>query len=322
MRALVRTVSGTLWAEVPEPQLQPDGVLIHVALVGLCRTDLAVAAGDLPVTLPRILGHEFVGRVIDVGPEVQTIAVGDKVVADPVIRCGRCERCLGGWHHACKEAKFLGVDIDGAIAQWIAVPECNLWRFPIDTDDRVAALLEPVAACAAVVSPSIHPDQRGVIYGSSRLSRLTHMILRSYGFRNLQCVAADSGVFACDQFEFAIDTEGTTESFERLCESLRPRGELILKSRPLQPISFDVRHRLPKEPTIRFVNYSDFSEARRLLLETEIDFQSLLGPVWMPDDFARALESAAVDQYRKHYIQPTAVDDCQQGSATEMQCVP
>lgn len=321
MHALVRNASGTLWTEVRDPQLQSDYVLIQVSLVGLCRTDLAVAAGRLAVETPRILGHEFVGRVVETGPDVQEIAIGEKVAADPVLRCGLCDRCASGWFHACRHARFLGVDVDGAIAQWIAVPKRNLWRFPDDVDDRIAALLEPVAACAAVVNAPIRPDDRGVICGSSRLSKMTHMILQSYGFSDVQCIDPDVEVLPNDQYDFAIETNGTTETFERLCECLRPRGELILKSRPLNPVAFDVRRFLPKELSIRAVNYSDFAEARRLLLDSGIDFQSLLGPIWEPGDFGDAFESAGKDERRKHFIRPQTAQHSGQDAEAEIQCV-
>lgn len=336
MHALVRTDEATMWMDVAAPRLDPGHVLVRVSLVGLCRTDLAVASGALPVDTPRILGHEFVGEVIAIGPavkEVRTgedgvreisareICLGGKVSADPVLRCGRCERCTRGWHHACIRSRFMGVDVDGAIAEQIVIPVENVWPLPDSLDDRVGALLEPVAACAAVLKAPIDVRQRGVILGSGRLSRLTEMILRSRGFVDVHCFDPMSQPMRTDEYDFAIDTEGSTASVAQLAAGLRPAGVLVLKSRPLHPVALDLRGLLPKEPRIHLVNYADFADARQLLLDPEIDYQSLTGPVWSSVDFADALEAAAGDESRKHYLEPMAVELSASIGQSGRQCV-
>ncbi|QDV47620.1 L-threonine 3-dehydrogenase [Stieleria neptunia] len=322
MRALVRTDAGTVWKDIAAVTCGPGQVLVQVSLVGLCRTDLAVAAGRIKVKTPRILGHEFVGRVVSAGSDVRRISIGDKIAADPVLRCGRCDRCLGGWQYACPSAEFMGVDVDGAIAERVAIPEQNAWRIPDSLDDRIAALLEPVAACAAVMKAPIGKTQFGVVFGHSRLARLTAMILQSRGFENIRCVPPNEAPTETDAYDFAIDTEGTTDSLTQLVDCLRPGGVLVLKSRPLRPLALDLKAMLPKEHQIFPVNYAEFGEASRLLLDPAIDFASLLGDVWSADQSDQAFQAAENDAFRKHFIELTSVPARPPEARTQHQCVP
>ncbi|MDV6032496.1 MAG: alcohol dehydrogenase catalytic domain-containing protein [Phycisphaera sp. RhM] len=322
MHALARTDAGTLWTDVAAATCGPAHVTVEVSLVGLCRTDLAVASGRLKVQTPRVLGHEFVGRIVSVGSDVRGLSIGDKIAADPVLRCRRCDRCLGRWQYACPQAKFLGVDVDGAIADSITIPWQNAWRLPESLDDRVGALLEPVAACAAVLKAPLGTRQHGVVYGYGRLAKLTAMILRSRGFAFTRCVHPNQQPLGTDQYDFAIDTEGTTDSLAQLVDCLRPGGVLVWKSRPLRPIAFNLKAMLPKEHQIFPVNYADFGEARRLLLDSAIDFASLLGPVWSADQATQAFKAAQSDSSRKHFIELTSVQSLPFAARTQHQCVP
>ncbi len=302
MFALVRNADSVAWQDVrPESSdygsLGPYEVEIRVRLVGLCRTDLAVANGELAVAVPRILGHEFVGEVVARGRLVE-IAVGASVSANPVLVCGHCQRCRSGWQEACPLAKFLGVDCDGAIAESIVLPAQNLWIMPAEMDDRLAAMLEPVAACAAVTNAAISKQDRGLIAGDSRLARLTHRILLATGFEHVECCLTPQ----TDSYDFAIETEGTTASMDRLLNALRPRGVLVLKSRPIEPVSLDIRRWLAKEPQIHAVNYGSFSAAREMLVQSRIELTDLLGPIWPVTEFAAALHAAAHDDQVKHFL--------------------
>ncbi len=305
MFALARCGGRPVRLEMPHQDVGPDDVMVRVRLVGICRTDLAVARGEIAVEEPRVLGHEFSGDVVAVGVEVHDVRVNDFVGANPVISCGKCARCRTGFQPACGNQKFLGIDRDGAIAETIVIPARNAWPMPVTMDARVVAMLEPVAACAAVTRAPISPHQRGLILGTGRLARLSELILRQYGFTQLDCrgLSCEDRLGASpDQYDFAVDTQGSAAAFEHLLEALRPQGTLILKSRPTLPIPVDLRAMLPKEPSIHLVNYASFEEARRLLVDERLDISELLGPIWSADDFDKAMEAAARDEGMKHFI--------------------
>lgn len=302
MRALVRTVDGTRWIDTPRPSIGRNEVVVRVHLVGLCRTDLAVADGRLPVQMPRILGHELVGVVEELGTDVDQVAVGDRVSAHPVVACLQCKRCQSGWPEACEHGEFLGVDRDGALAQCIALPAANVFVVPSQVEDRVAALLEPVAACAAVLKAPLDKGSAGMVVGNGRLAKLTVWILLSAGFQNVRQVSVGDADAVSDCAEFVVETEGTQASLKQCFDLLRPGGKLVLKSRPLLPIPLDLRGVLTKEPKLFAVNYLHFSEALKLLEDRSIKFSSILGRIWPANQFEEAFAEANRNEQQKQFI--------------------
>lgn len=302
MRAIARTAIGTKWIETAKPSVQSGEVLVRVDLVGLCRTDLAVADGRLPVQTPRVLGHEFVGRVQEVGLDVDRVVVGDRVSANPVVACSQCHRCRSGWPEACERGEFLGVDRDGALAEFVTLPASNVYVVPTQLDDRVAALLEPVAACAAVLKVPLERSGSGIVVGDGRLARMTTQILQSAGFENVRQVTTDTTQTPTDCADFVIETEGTDLSLGRCFDWLRPGGKLVLKSRPLSPLALDLRKVLSKEPKLFAVNYLPFDEAVALLSNPSIDYASIVGKTWPADQFQEAFDEAGRNEQQKQYI--------------------
>lgn len=150
MRALVKEKpgKGLVLKEVPTPRPGPNDVLIRVQRVGLCGTDSHIyswnawAAGRLkpPVTI----GHEFAGIIEELGQDVSGLKVGEKVTAEGHIACGTCVQCRTGNAHICRSVKIIGVDIDGAFADFIAMPATNVWRIDPEIPIDIAAIHDPL----------------------------------------------------------------------------------------------------------------------------------------------------------------------------------
>jgi len=135
--------------ERPEPEPGPGQVRVKVSVCGVCRTDLHVAEGDLPVHRARVVpGHEVVGRVDALGPGAQRFSVGDRVgVAWLASTCGTCRFCLRGDENLCLNATFTGWDHDGGYAERTVVDERFAYRLPDDLPDEQAAPL----LCAGII---------------------------------------------------------------------------------------------------------------------------------------------------------------------------
>src|SRR3954471_14234939 len=133
MRALVkRKREPGLWMEdVPVPQVGINDVLIEVLRTGICGTDVHIYNWDAwaqkTIPVPMVVGHEFVGRIVQVGSNVHDFAVGDIVSGEGHVVCGRCRNCLAGRRHLCKDTKGVGVNRPGAFAEFIALPVTNVW---------------------------------------------------------------------------------------------------------------------------------------------------------------------------------------------------
>jgi threonine 3-dehydrogenase len=151
MRALVkaRPEAGAELREVPVPQPGPGDVLIRLEAVSLCGTDLHIyrwdpwAEGRLGNKLPRIFGHEMAGRVVAHGPGTGAVPLGTRVAAETHLVDWTCYQCRTGREHVCANLKILGVDADGAFAEYIAISERNCWPSEGLTPE-VAAIQEPM----------------------------------------------------------------------------------------------------------------------------------------------------------------------------------
>ena len=150
MRALVkeRPGKGLSLVERPVPRPGPRDVLIRVKRVGLCGTDghiygwNAWAAGR--VKPPVTIGHEFAGVVEEIGPEVAGLSPGEIVTAEGHLACGLCVQCRTGNAHICRHVKIIGVDIDGAFAEFIVMPASNVWKIDPEIPLDVAAMHDPL----------------------------------------------------------------------------------------------------------------------------------------------------------------------------------
>ncbi len=150
MKALVkqRAESGLWLQDVPEPEVGINDVLIRVHLTGICGTDVHIYNWDTwaqqTIPVPMVVGHEFVGEVVDVGSNVNDFRPGDVVSGEGHVVCGRCRNCMAGRRHLCKDTKSVGVNRPGAFAELISLPMTNVWSHTPEVDREVAAIFDPL----------------------------------------------------------------------------------------------------------------------------------------------------------------------------------
>ncbi|MBM9509378.1 L-threonine 3-dehydrogenase [Actinacidiphila acididurans] len=191
MKALVkdRAEPGLALTDVPEPEIGPGDVLIKVLRTGICGTDLHIRSWDgwarQAVRTPLVLGHEFVGEVVDTGRDVTDIRPGDRVSGEGHLVCGKCRNCLAGRRHLCRATVGLGVGRDGAFAEYVALPASNVWvhRAPVDLD--VAAIFDPFgnAVHTALAFPLVGEDV--LITGAGPIGLMAAAVARHAGARHV-----------------------------------------------------------------------------------------------------------------------------------------
>ena len=150
MKALVKKQAAEgLWLEdVPEPIVGLNDVLIRVLKTSICGTDLHIYKWDAwsqkTVKTPMTIGHEFVGEIVDMGENVHDFQRGDLVTAEGHVVCGRCRNCLAGRRHLCRAPQGIGVNRDGAFAEYIAVPVTNVWYCDASLPLEVLSCFDPL----------------------------------------------------------------------------------------------------------------------------------------------------------------------------------
>src|SRR3954462_10434827 len=149
MKALVKQKSEPgLWLQdVPEPTIGINDVLIRIDRTGICGTDVHIYKWDAwaqkTIPVPMVVGHEFVGEIVEVGSNVKDFFPGEIVSGEGHVVCGRCRNCLAGRRHLCADTKGVGVNRPGAFAEYLSLPMTNAWVHPDGIDKDVAAIFDP-----------------------------------------------------------------------------------------------------------------------------------------------------------------------------------
>jgi len=150
MKALVKSrPEPGLWMEhVPVPEPGPTDVLIRVRKSAICGTDVHIWKWDAfsarTVPVPMVVGHEFVGEIVDMGAAVRKYRIGQRVSGEGHIVCGVCRNCRAGRGHLCRNTKGVGVNRPGSFAEYLCIPETNVVPIPDDIPDEIAAIFDPL----------------------------------------------------------------------------------------------------------------------------------------------------------------------------------
>ncbi len=191
MKALVkRKARQGLWLEeVAEPNMGINDVLIKVWRTAICGTDLHIYNWDSwaqnTISVPMIVGHEFVGEIVDVGSNVNDFRVGQIVSGEGHVVCGRCRNCLAGRRHLCAHTSGIGVDRAGAFAEYLCLPMSNVWEHRPGIDLDVAALFDPLGNA---VHTALQFDLLGedvLITGAGPIGAMAAAVCRHAGARHV-----------------------------------------------------------------------------------------------------------------------------------------
>ena len=189
MKALVKRESKPgLWLEeVPVPEFGINDVLIEVLRTGICGTDVHIYNWDAwsqkTVPVPLVVGHEFVGRIVEVGSNVEDFRVGDIVSGEGHVVCGRCRNCLAGRRHLCMGTTGIGVNRPGAFAEYLSLPMTNVWHHESGISRDVQAIFDPLgnAVHTALSFPVLGEDV--LITGAGPIGMMAIAVVRHAGAR-------------------------------------------------------------------------------------------------------------------------------------------
>ena len=190
MKAAVITAPGEIAIEeVADPTPGDNDVVVQVAAVGICGTDLHIFEGEFAPKLPIVPGHEMSGTVVAIGRSVTEIKIGDAVAIDPSLHCGECFYCRRARGNLCENWNALGVTYPGAAAQFLLSPKKNIHKLPKNVDLKSAALIEPLS-CAVRGFDQLprNPGSHYLIYGSGTMGLMMAEMAKVNGAASVSIV--------------------------------------------------------------------------------------------------------------------------------------
>ncbi len=326
MKALVKAKAapGLELQDVPVPQIGINDVLIEVSRTGICGTDLHIynwdewASRTIPV--PMVVGHEFVGTIVEVGSNVVDFRQGDIVSAEGHVVCGRCRNCLAGRRQLCKDSQGIGVNRAGAFAEYISVPMTNVWHHREGIDLDVAAIFDPFGNA---VHTALSFDVLGedvLITGAGPIGIMAAGIVRHAGARHV--VVTDVNEYRLDLarkmgatlalnvtkgsledaqrelgmkegFDVGLEMSGNPKAFSDMIDNLCHGGKVAVLGIPSASLTIDWNKVIFNMLTIKGIYGREMYETwykMTAMLQSGLDIQPAITHRYAYTDFEKGFE--------------------------------
>ncbi len=312
MKALVKKKAEPgLWLdEVPVPSVGINDVLIRVDRTGICGTDLHIYQWDAwaqrTIPVPMVVGHEFVGEVIEVGSNVADFFPGDVVSGEGHVVCGRCRNCLAGRRHLCKDTKGIGVNRPGAFAEYLVLPMTNVWLHKREIDRDVASIFDPFgnAVHTALAFPVLGEDV--LITGAGPIGIMAAAVVRHAGARYVVItdvndyrldLARKMGVSVAhnvkegpiraiqeklgmrEGFDVGLEMSGNESAFREMLDNMCHGGRIAMLGLPSEPMAIDWTQVVFNMLTIRGIYGREMYETwykMTVMLESGLDIRPVI----------------------------------------------
>lgn len=273
MRALVKAKPrpGLWMQEVPEPSPGDREVKIRVHKTSICGTDLHIHAWDAwaqaTIPVPMVVGHEFMGEIVEMGSAVEGLSVGMRVAGEGHITCGHCRNCKGGRREFCHNHVSVGVTRQGAYADHLVIPAENVFPIPDHIDDRVAAVLDPLGNATHTALRFDMVGEDVLITGAGPIGVMAAAIARHIGARHIVVtdvndyrlgmaarMGADRVVNVTNEslvpvmgelgmtegFDVGLEMSGAEAAFNQMLDVMNHGGKIAALGIPSGPMTLDI----------------------------------------------------------------------------------
>lgn len=335
MRAIVKSKPepGLWMEELAMPVVGLHDVLIRVRKASICGTDLHIrswdpwAASTIPV--PMVVGHEFMGEIVELGGDVEGLSVGMRVAGEGHITCGHCRNCRAGRRNFCHNHTGVGVTRPGAFADYLVLPAANVFPVPDHISDDVAAVLDPLgnATHTALAFDVVGEDV--LVTGAGPIGAMAVAISRHIGARfvvvtdvnpyrlqlaaamgadrvvdvsttDLASVMSDLGM--TEGFDIGMEMSGSENAFNQLLDAMNHAGRVAVLGIPPGPVRLDVNDVIFKGLTLKGIYGRQIFETwykMAAMLQSGLDVSSLVTHRFDAADFERAFAVVSSGQCGK-----------------------
>jgi threonine 3-dehydrogenase len=326
MRALVkRQAEPGLWMdEVPVPTLGINDVLIQVLRTGICGTDLHIHKWDAwaqkTIPVPLVVGHEFVGRIMDAGSNVKDFHAGEIVSGEGHVVCGHCRNCLAGRRHLCKDTQGIGVTRPGAFAEYLALPMTNVWVHDASIPRDVQSIFDPFGNA---VHTALSFDVLGedvLITGAGPIGIMATAVVRHAGARHVvvtdinpyrlelakkmgatRTIDTSSETIAEVQkalgmkegFDVGLEMSGNSEAFRDLLANMCHGGKIAMLGIPDKDIAIDWHTVIFNMLTIKGIYGREMYETwykMTVMLQSGLDIRPIITHRFLAEEYEKGFE--------------------------------
>lgn len=342
VKAVIKETYGTgnvTVKEIPKPKIRENEVLIRVHYAGICGTDLHILLDDsYPIKPPVTLGHELSGEIAELGSEVCGYRIGDKVVSETYYyTCGTCHYCKTGRKNLCEERLSIGSGVNGAMAEYVAVPAENLHPVSEKISYEEASLTEPLACCVQAVFEhgSLQPGETVLFTGPGTIGLLTLQVARLFGCRMLvigtkkdeerlklaRHFGAEQTLYAEDpdiwekikEFtngigaDAAFECSGAAPAVTMCLDALKKGGRYVQVGIPQAPVSIDLGKLVLREYRMEGTFAQKpvwWDKALELMEQGMVDLKPLISGIYPVRDWEQGFQSAKNGDGFKHLLAP------------------
>jgi threonine 3-dehydrogenase len=335
MKALVkaRPEPGLSYEDVPVPTVGRGDVLIKVLRTGICGTDVHIYSWDSwaqeHVPVPLVIGHEFVGKIVELGVDVDELAIGDLVSGEGHLVCGRCRNCIAGRRVQCARTKGIGVNYPGAYAEYIVLPASNVWHHRDGIDLDVAAIFDPFgnAVHTALTFPVLGEDV--LITGAGPIGIMAAIVARHAGARNVVIsdvseyrleLARSVGVTRAvdvshstlaeamrdldmkEGFDVGFEMSGQPSAFQDMLANMAHGAKVAMLGLPNESFGIDWSHLVMNMITIKGIYGRQMFETwywMSVLVESGVDISPVITHRYAATDYEEAVEAMRVGRCGK-----------------------
>lgn len=315
---------GIWMTEVDMPQLGHNDLLIKIKKTAICGTDIHIYNWDdwaqATIPVPMVVGHEYVGEVIGIGQEVKGFTIGDRVSGEGHITCGFCRNCRGGRTHLCRNTIGVGVNREGAFAEYLVIPAFNAFKIPDAISDDVAAIFDPfgnavhtalsfdlvgedvlvtgagpIGIMAAAVAK--HAGARYVVITDVNEYRLD--LARKMGVTKAVNVATTDLKNVMDSlgmtegFDIGLEMSGNPMAFRSMLETMNHGGRIALLGIPPSEMTIDWNHVIFKGLIIKGIYGREMFETwykMASLIQSGLDLSPMVTHKFPIDEFQKGFD--------------------------------
>ncbi len=327
MKALVKAKAeeGIWLQDVPEPEVGHNDVKIKIRKTSICGTDVHIYNWDAwaqkTIPVPMVIGHEYMGEVVEVGQEVTTIKIGDRVSGEGHLVCGHCRNCLGGTQHLCINTIGVGVNRTGAFAEYLVIPESNVFKLPQHVSDDVAAIFDPFGNALHTALSFDMVGEDVLITGAGPIGIMAAAVCKHAGARfvvitdlndyrlalaqkvspsvravnvgkeKLEVVMKELGM--AEGFDVGLEMSGVPKALEQMMENMINGGKIALLGIPPDQTPFDLSNIIFKGLFVKGIYGREMFETwykMGMLVQSGVPVERVITHRFAIDDFQQGFD--------------------------------